>query len=104
MEPSLSDRSALPLGHDSTRLRSLTVWVTPCGPSFQEGARLVLFGEHYLRHAICEYTEQYHIERNHQGLKNRLILADLRIDNRRGEIGCHERLDGMLKFYDRKAV
>ena len=36
--------------------------------------RMIILGERHLRHVIDEYVEHYHTERNHQGLKNRLIL------------------------------
>ena len=35
--------------------------------------RLILFGEAGLRKAIREFVTHYHLERNHQGLRNRLI-------------------------------
>jgi hypothetical protein len=35
--------------------------------------RIILRGEPHLRHGVKENTEQYHVERNHQGLDNRLI-------------------------------
>ena len=38
---------------------------------------LILFGEHSLRRAIHEFVTHYHHERNHQGLGNRLIVANL---------------------------
>ena len=36
-------------------------------------AQNIPLGERHLRHAVKEYTEHYHTERNHQGLDNRLI-------------------------------
>jgi len=36
-------------------------------------AKIIPLGERHLRHAVKEYTEHYHVERNHQGLDNRLI-------------------------------
>jgi transposase InsO family protein len=35
--------------------------------------RMIPMGEWHFRGALAEYVEQYHIERNHQGLNNRLI-------------------------------
>ena len=35
--------------------------------------RMIVFGEASLRTAIQNFTAHYHIERNHQGLANRLI-------------------------------
>jgi putative transposase len=37
--------------------------------------KLVPLGERHLRVAISELVEHYHLERNHQGLDNRLITA-----------------------------
>jgi transposase InsO family protein len=37
--------------------------------------RMILFGEGSLRKAIHEFVAHYHLERNHQGLGNRLIHA-----------------------------
>jgi hypothetical protein len=36
-------------------------------------SQIIPLGERHLRHAVKEYTEHYHLERNHQGLGNRLI-------------------------------
>ena len=36
---------------------------------------LVPLGERHLRVAISEFVEHYHLERNHQGLDNRLLTA-----------------------------
>ncbi len=36
-------------------------------------SQIIPFGERHLRHAVKEYTEHYHLERNHHGLDNRLI-------------------------------
>ncbi len=35
--------------------------------------RLILFGERSLRRAVSEFLSHYHSERNHQGLRNRII-------------------------------
>ena len=51
-----------------------------------------------------EYTEHYHLERNHQGLENELI-EDRRDElNFDGSVECRERLGGVLKYYDRRAA
>jgi hypothetical protein len=53
---------------------------------------------------VQEYTEHYHLERNHQGLENELI------EDRRDELNmtaaaeCRERLGGVLKYYFRRAA
>ena len=36
-------------------------------------AQIIPLGEPHLRHLVKEYTEHYHLERNHQGLDKRLI-------------------------------
>ena len=36
-------------------------------------AQIIPLGERHLRTAVKEYTEHYHLERNHQGLENELI-------------------------------
>ena len=51
-----------------------------------------------------EYTEHYHLERNHPGLKNELIedhRDELKID---ASVECRQRLGGVLKYYDRRAA
>ena len=35
--------------------------------------RLIPIGDRHFRRALTEYVEHYHVERNHQGLDNRLI-------------------------------
>ena len=35
---------------------------------------MILFGEDSLRNAIRHFVAHYHLERNHQGLENRLIM------------------------------
>src|SRR5213593_2654074 len=37
-------------------------------------SRLILFGEASLRHALTQYVEHYHHERNHQGKENVLLF------------------------------
>jgi len=62
--------------------------------------RMIFFGERHLRHAIDEFMAHYHMERNHQGLENRLIVADSDGSQlARGRIECRERLGGLLSYY-----
>jgi len=35
---------------------------------------MIFFGEDLLRNAICEFVAHCHLERNHEGLGNRLIV------------------------------
>jgi putative transposase len=68
-------------------------------------SRLILFGEASLRHALTQYVEHYHHERNHQGKGNVLLFPSLSQDTeRQGPIQCRERLGGLLKYYAHKAA
>src|SRR5262249_2121313 len=49
-----------------------------------------------------EYVEHYHLERNHQGLGNQLIVPAPM--NRWTPVKRRERLGGMLSFYHRDAA
>ena len=60
--------------------------------------RMIFFGEGHLRHAIEEYLAHYHGERNLQGLANELI--DGGVQRSSGEVVRHERLGGLLSFYE----
>src|SRR3989454_2194910 len=63
-------------------------------------SRLILFGEASLWHALHEYMEHYHRERNHQGKGNVLLFPPSRADERRtGPIHSRERLGGGPKKY-----
>jgi hypothetical protein len=63
---------------------------------------LIPIGERHFRHAVAEYVEHYHRERNHQGLDNRLISGPPVIQMTR-RVRRHARLGGLLNFYDRAA-
>jgi putative transposase len=66
-------------------------------------SRLILFGEAALRHALQEYVEHYHHERNHQD--NVLLFPAVSQDTEgTGPIRCRERLGGLLKYYEREAA
>ena len=67
-------------------------------------AQIIPLGERHLRKAVTEFTEHYHLERNHQGLKNRLIDGARNSGTRTGPIRCHERLGGTLNYYYREAA
>lgn len=66
--------------------------------------RMILFGEDALRKSVQEFSAHYHIERNHQGLGNRLILPDSAHVGTTGKIQRRERLGGMLNYYYRDAA
>ena len=65
--------------------------------------RIVLLGERHLWRAVRAYVNHYHQERPHQGLGNELIAPTTTVIET-GPITCHERLGGLLKFYDREAA
>src|SRR3989454_1004084 len=68
-------------------------------------SRLILFGEASLRHALHEYVEHYHHERNHQGKGNVLLFPSCSpVGGADGPMQCRERLGGLLKYYERKAA
>ena len=67
-------------------------------------AQIIPLGERHLRHAVIEYMEHYHVERNHQGIDNRLIDDQRDRINMTGGIDRHERLGGMLNYYYRRAA
>jgi putative transposase len=60
-------------------------------PAFQH----IIFGEASLRHALRQYVEHFHSERNHQGKGNVLLFPAVSQDpEREGPIQCRERLGG----------
>jgi putative transposase len=68
-------------------------------------SRIILFGERSLWHVLNEYMTHYHEERPHQGKGNVILFPFIRPDqDREGTIRCHERLGGLLKYYDRDAA
>jgi transposase InsO family protein len=67
-------------------------------------AQIIPLGERHLRHAVKEYTEHYHIERNHQGLDNQLIEKRDGVIDMNSAVVRHERLGGSLNSYDRRAA
>ena len=64
--------------------------------------RLVLFGERRLLRVLDEFVTHYHLERNHQGLGNELIVPETR-PLRGTRVRCRERLGGLLRYYHRAA-
>jgi putative transposase len=63
-------------------------------------SRLILCGEASLHHALMQYVEHFHHERNHQGKGNMLLLPVVSQDTARaGPIQCRGRLGGLLKYY-----
>jgi transposase InsO family protein len=66
-------------------------------------SKLILFGEGSLRRAATHFIAHYHLERPHQGKGNQLLFPAPTPNSPRcpGRVNCHERLGGLLKFYDR---
>jgi putative transposase len=67
-------------------------------------AKIIPLGKRHLRKAVMEYTEHYHLERNHQGLDNELIEKLIDERNMDGAVECRERLGGILNYYHRRAA
>ena len=65
--------------------------------------QMIFFGEDALRNTIREFVTHYHLERNHQGLDNRLIVPIKTIPTN-GTIRRYQRLGGMLNYYYRVAA
>jgi len=63
--------------------------------------RRILLGERSLRKAIREFVAHYHLERNRQGLGNRLITPEAIPTDSTGTI--QRRLGGVLNYYHRAA-
>jgi putative transposase len=68
-------------------------------------SRVIPLGERHLRVLVAEYVEHYNLERNHQGIGNRLIGAAIAPTNDvGGVVQRRERLGGLLSFYHREAA
>jgi transposase InsO family protein len=67
---------------------------------------VVLLGEQHLRSVVREYVAHYHAERNHQGLGNQLIeAAPCGVHaTTRSVVVRHQRLGGLLNYYEREAA
>src|SRR6266568_3192164 len=66
--------------------------------------RMIFFGETSLRKAIAEFVAHYHLERNHQGLGNRLIVPMEATGETAETVQRRQRLGGMLNYYYREAA
>ena len=89
-----------------------SVKLPPCSPNLNAYAerfvrtikedcleQMIFFGEDSLRNAVREFIAQYHGERNHQGLGNRLISPVEGGTTQTGSIRRRQRLGGMLNYY-----
>jgi putative transposase len=65
--------------------------------------QLILIGEPSRRRAVEQFCEDYHRERTHQGLENKIIEPEFG-SAREGELNCRERLGGLLRYYYRDAA
>jgi putative transposase len=61
-------------------------------------SKIIPIGERHLRRVVDEYAEHDHLERNNQGLSNRLIDGEPSMEPTR-RIECRERLGELLRFY-----
>jgi hypothetical protein len=66
--------------------------------------RMIFVGQESLRRAVTEYMTHYDAERNHQGLKNRLIHLPTVAIAKCGRVHRRARLGGTLNFYYRQAA
>lgn len=64
--------------------------------------RIVPLGEGHLRRTLAEYAKHYHLERTHRGLGNSSIVPPTTTTGD-GPVVRHQRLGGMLSFYQRAA-
>jgi hypothetical protein len=76
---------------------------SPKGRRNRPARHIIPLGKRHLRNAIREFVEQYHAERNHQGLGN-VVPFPSRASLPEGRVYRSERLGGILNFYERKAV
>ena len=68
-------------------------------------SRLILFGEASLCHALTQYVEHFHHERNPQGKANVLLFPAVSQDmDCASPIRYRERIGGLLKYYEREAA
>jgi len=67
-------------------------------------AKIIPLGERHLRLVVSEYAAHYHLERNHQGIGNRLIDRSRGRPENLGRVARRERIGGVLKFYYREAA
>ena len=61
---------------------------------------MIPLGERHVRRAVHEFVEHYHRERNHQGLRNRLIDGVAR--EAAGFVAARDWV-GLLNYYERAA-
>ena len=67
-------------------------------------ARFILFGEESFRHALTQYVEHFHHERNHQGKGNVLLFPQSGKRSRTTIRFSIVTTGGLLKYYEREAA
>ncbi len=68
-------------------------------------AKVIPLNERHLRHLVAEYVDHYHLERNHQGIGNRLIEPlPANTNGRLGVVRRSQRLGGVLNYYYRESA
>jgi hypothetical protein len=67
-------------------------------------SKLIPIGTAMLHRSLREYVDHYHLERNHQGLDNQLLVPRLTPRSKTSHIDRRSRLGGMLNFYERVAA
>jgi transposase InsO family protein len=80
---------------------NLNAYAERCVRSVREECldRMILIGEGSLRRAIRGFDAHYHLERNHQGIGNRLLQAKPAPKGPGAEVRRRQRLGGVLSFY-----
>ena len=66
--------------------------------------RMILIGGGSLRRAFYQFCDHYHLERNHQGLGNKIIEPEFTSAEAEGIVQCRGRLGGLLRYYYRNAA
>jgi putative transposase len=66
--------------------------------------QMIFFDENALRNMIREFLTHYHLERNHQGLENRLLTVSKNVAAAAGPVRKRERIGGLLNYYYREAA
>ena len=64
-------------------------------------SKLIPIGRCMLRRSLREFTEHYHLEREHQGIGNRTIVPFVVPEASRGTANSRRQLGGLLNYYYR---
>jgi hypothetical protein len=59
---------------------------------------MIFFGRTSLQYAIRQFMAHYRTERNHQGLRNRLLQPQAGVGHSHTNVNRRERLGGMLSY------